>query len=139
MRKILAMVTLCLATGSVFAQQHQAINLSLMDKSVRAQDDFYNYVNGNWMKTVEIPSDKARWGSFDELRENTDEATLKILKESLTKSFAQGTDGQKIGDLYKSFIDFDTRNKLGTDPIKPYLAKSTPSTASATYTTTWWK
>ena len=50
-----------------------------MDKSVRPQDDFYNYVNGNWMKKTEIPSDRGRWGSFDQLREHTDTLTLGLL------------------------------------------------------------
>ncbi len=124
MKKILAMaVVMAVSGGFAFSQQHQAINLSYMDNAVRPQDDFYNYVNGNWMKTVEIPSDKARWGSFDELREHTDVAVLKILKESLSTNFEKGSDGQKIADLYKSYVDFETRNKLGISPIKPYLAK----------------
>lgn len=124
MKKFLASAAVFAATGScLIAQERPAINLSYMDTTVRAQDDFYNYVNGNWMKTVEIPSDKARWGSFDELREHTDEATLKILKESLEHTHAKGSDGQKIADLYKSFIDFDQRNNLGTSPIKTYLEK----------------
>lgn len=124
MKKILAMATMLVATGGYgIAQTHQAINLSYMDNSVRPQDDFYNYVNGNWMKTVKIPSDKARWGSFDELRENTDIAVLKILHESLNQKFEAGSDGQKIADLYKSYVDFDTRNKLGLAPIQPYLKK----------------
>ncbi|MFD2968994.1 M13 family metallopeptidase [Sphingobacterium bambusae] len=116
-------VVMAVSGGFAFSQQHQAINLSYMDNAVRPQDDFYNYVNGNWMKTVEIPSDKARWGSFDELREHTDIAVLKILKESLSTNFEKGSDGQKIADLYKSYVDFETRNKLGISPIKPYLAK----------------
>ena len=103
------------------AQENHGINLSYMDKTVRPQDDFYNYVNGNWMKTAVIPSDKARWGSFDQLGENTDIASLKILSESLNKSFEKGTDGQKIADLYKSYVDFDTRNKLGIKPIQERL------------------
>ncbi|GGE29897.1 MULTISPECIES: M13 family metallopeptidase [Sphingobacterium] len=121
MKQYVLMAALLAGSVSVFAQEHQAINVSYMDKSVRPQDDFYNYVNGNWMKTVEIPSDKARWGSFDQLRENTDEATLKILKESLNTKFEKGTDGQKIADLYKSYVDFDTRNKLGITPIQQQL------------------
>lgn len=124
MKKFLAMAAIVAASGGyLFAQEHQAINLSYMDKTVRPQDDFYSYVNGNWMKTVEIPSDKARWGSFDELREHTDVAVLKILKESLGQTFEKGTDGQKIADLYKSYVDFESRNKLGITPIKPYLDK----------------
>ncbi|MHC8949400.1 M13 family metallopeptidase [Sphingobacterium hungaricum] len=120
MKKYILIAAL-LTAGTSFAQQHQAINLSYMDKSVRPQDDFYNYVNGNWMKTAEIPSDRSRWGSFDELTENTDNATLKILKESLNQTFPKGSDGQKIADLYKSYVDFDTRNARGIEPIKTQL------------------
>ncbi|WP_257670687.1 M13 family metallopeptidase [Parapedobacter tibetensis] len=121
----LTLAATAIATVTAIAQQHQAINLDLMDTSVRPQDDFYNYVNGNWMKTVAIPSDKARWGSFDELRENTDVATLKILKTSLTQTFSptDGSDGQKIAGLYRTFTDFDARDKAGIEPIKPLLQK----------------
>src|SRR5690606_40522698 len=52
-----------------------------------------------------------------------DVAVLKILKESLGQTFEKGTDGQKIADLYKSYVDFESRNKLGITPIKPYLDK----------------
>ena len=112
-----------MATLAVAQQPHQAINMDFMDNTVRPQDDFYNYVNGNWMKTVEIPSDKARWGSFDELRENTDAATLQILKATLEKPQAKGSDGQKIADLYRSYTDFDARDKAGITPIQPLLQR----------------
>jgi putative endopeptidase len=72
------------------------INLHLMDTSVRPQDDFFNYVNGNWVKTAVIPSDKGSWGSFNELREKTDENSLAILKNILSEKFAKGTEGQKF-------------------------------------------
>ncbi len=116
-----ALTVTCLSVSN--AQSYEAINLSLMDKSVRPQDDFYNFVNGNWMKTVEIPSDKSRWGSFDELRENTDINTLKILKKSIEQPHQKGSDGQKIADLYRSYIDFETRNKLGITPIQKRLER----------------
>src|SRR5690606_30874855 len=94
-----------------------------MDTSVRPQDDFYNFVNGKWMQNTEIPSDRARWGSFDELRENTDNVSLGILEGLLGKTYTKGSDEQKIGDLYESYIDFDARNKTGLKPIQPYLDK----------------
>lgn len=113
-----------LLTVAGFAQEKfQAINLDYMDTDVRPQDDFYNFVNGNWMKTAEIPSDRARWGSFDELRENTDMVTLGILKGLLGKNHVKGSDEQKIDDLYESYIDFDARNKAGLAPLKTYLNK----------------
>lgn len=121
MNKFLTLAVLVIATTPAVAQQHQAIKLDLMDTSVRPQDDFYNYVNGNWMRTVEIPSDQSRWGSFNELAENTNEATLKILKESLGRTYPKGSDGQKIADLYRSYTDFVNRDKLGIEPIKPFL------------------
>ncbi|UIR57778.1 M13 family metallopeptidase [Sphingobacterium sp. SRCM116780] len=123
MKKHAVLAALMMCGGAIFAQEKPAINPAFMDKSVRPQDDFYNFVNGQWMKTVTIPSDRARWGSFDELRENTDIATLKVLKESLGKTFEKGSDGQKIGDLYQSYINFDKRDQLGISPIKPYLDK----------------
>ncbi|GAA4137008.1 M13 family metallopeptidase [Sphingobacterium kyonggiense] len=122
MKQYVFMAALLAGTSLSYAQENQAINLSYMDKTVRPQDDFYNYVNGNWMKTAQIPSDKASWGSFNQLGENTDEASLKILKESLTKKFEKGSDGQKIADLYRSYVDFDTRNKLGVKPILQQLS-----------------
>ena len=121
MKKYVLIAALMTGSALGFAQENHAINVSYMDKNVRPQDDFYNYVNGNWMKTVEIPSDKARWGSFDALAENTDENSLKLLKASLDQKFDKGSDGQKIADLYRSFVDFDTRNKLGLKPIQQQL------------------
>jgi len=123
MKRNILLAALLACSGLSSQAQHQAINVSYMDKSVRPQDDFYNFVNGQWMKTAKIPSDKARWGSFDELRENTDIATLKVLQESLTGKFEKGTDNQKIGDLYRSFVDMKTRDQLGLAPVKPYLEK----------------
>lgn len=113
-----------IAFGGIFVfgqQDFHAIKEQYMDKTVKPQDDFYNFVNGNWMKTTEIPSDRARWGSFDELRENTDVVTLSILKGLLGKTSPKGSDEQKIGDLYQSYIDFDARDKTGLKPIQPYL------------------
>ena len=99
------------------------IAIELMDKSVRPQDDFYNYVNGTWMKTAQIPADKASWGSFNELREKTDLNCLKILDNLLKETYAKGTEGQKIQDIYATYMDMDKRNADGIAPIKGDLAK----------------
>ncbi len=103
--------------------KEEGINLSYMDTSVRPQDDFFSYVNGNWVKTAEIPSDKASWGSFNALREDVDVASLSILNKILTDQFAPGSEGQKIQALYGTFMDWEKRNKDGINPIKPDLAK----------------
>lgn len=99
------------------------ISVNLMDTSVRPQDDFFNFVNGNWVKTAVIPSDKGSWGSFNELREKTDENSLSILKNILSEKYKPETEGQKIQDLYATFMNWDKRNADGISPLKPDLAK----------------
>ncbi len=100
---------------------YQAFNPNYMDKSVRPQDDLYNYVNGNWMKITEIPSDRARWGSFDELRENTDKVTLQLVKDLIKTKHAKGTSEQKIADLYDAYMNVDARNKTALAPLQKYF------------------
>ncbi|MDO5105397.1 M13 family metallopeptidase [Capnocytophaga sp.] len=101
----------------------KGIDLSAMDLSVRPQDDFYSYVNGGWMKTAQIPADKATWGSFHILREKTDENSLLILDNLLKETFQKGSEGQKIKDLYESYLDWNKRNAEGLKPIAESLAK----------------
>ena len=101
----------------------KGLSLAEMDTMVRPQDDFYNYVNGTWAKTAKIPADKPTWGSFHILREKTDENCLLILDNLLKENFAQGTEGQKIKDLYESFIDWKKRDAEGLKPIEGLLTK----------------
>ena len=98
--------------------EDKGIDLSLMDTSVRPQDDFFNYVNGNWMKTAEIPSDKPSWGSFNILREEVDVRSLEILNSILKETYPGNSEGQKIQALYGTFIDWNKRNELGISPIQ---------------------
>ena len=99
----------------------KGINISDMDTNVRPQDDFYNYVNGGWAKTAQIPADKPSWGAFQILREKTDENSLLILDNLLKENYPKGSEGQKIKDLYQSFIDWNQRNKEGFSPIQSNL------------------
>ncbi|TYA52358.1 M13 family metallopeptidase [Formosa maritima] len=106
------------------------INLDFMDNSVKPNDDFFNYVNGTWLKTNEIPADRTRWGSFDELRQKTDEDALAILSAAMAdnKDFEKievlpGSDQEKAVKLFQTIMDTISRDNQGIDPIKPYLDK----------------
>jgi len=104
--------------------KNPGINLDLMDKSVKPGDDFFRYVNGTWFDKTQIPADKTRWGSFDELRQNTDNDALAILKEAAAnKKLDPKSDQAKAVNVYKTFMDTIYRNKIGITPLKPYLAK----------------
>ena len=125
MKKI-SLTALMLASfvSIVSAQSKQkALELTYMDTSVRPQDDFYNYVNGTWMKTAKIPADKPSWGSFTQLRETTDMNSLGLLDNILKEKYENGTEGQKIQALYQTYMDMNKRNADGLNPIKSDLAK----------------
>jgi len=112
------------ALNQINAQQkNPGINLDLMDKSVKPGDDFFRYVNGSWFDKTEIPADRTRWGSFDELRQNTDKDALAILKDAASKKLDPKSDQAKAVNVYKTYMDTISRNKLGIKPIKPILAK----------------
>lgn len=115
----------CKSTQEVTKQKETVgINVSYMDKSVNPADDFNRYVNGAWLDKTEIPSDRTRWGSFDELRKNTDDDVMAILKEAINdKTIDPNSDQAKAISLYKTVLDTVSRNKAGIDPLKPYLAK----------------
>ena len=100
------------------------IDVSLMDKTIRPQDDFYNFVNGSWMKNAKIPDDKTRWGSFNELRENTDADVLAILKKAANDPQLDTTaDEAKAVQLYQFINDTLARNAQGVKPLQPHLER----------------
>jgi predicted metalloendopeptidase len=96
-----------------------------MDTTMSPTQDFYTYVNGKWMETAEIPSDRGRWGSFDELGKKADSMALDVLESALNGNggitYSPATDQGKAVMLYQTVIDVQNRNKQGTEPIKKYL------------------
>ncbi|HLT50047.1 MAG TPA: hypothetical protein VKZ90_06325, partial [Aequorivita sp.] len=100
------------------------IILANMDTTVSPKADFYNYVNGNWMKNNEIPDDQTSWAGFTILRKKTDADMLNILaKAKESGKYAPDTDQAKALMIYESKLDTVARNKAGIDPIKPTLEK----------------
>ena len=107
------------------------IELKNMDTLVKPNEDFFKYVNGTWLENNEIPADRTRWGSFDELRQMTDDDALGILKSAMApdnKDMAQinvmpGSDQEKAIKIYETIMDTVARDNQGLEPIKPYLAE----------------
>jgi len=99
------------------------IDLDGMDTSIKPGDDFFAYVNGKWVEETPMPADKSRYGLFDRLRDESQEHVKAIIELSATGDFPKGSDEQKVGDLYNSFLDWDTRNALGMEPLQPELER----------------
>src|SRR5690554_104400 len=106
------------------ADEPHGIILADMDTTVSPREDFYNYVNGNWMKNNEIPDDQTRWGGFTILRKKTDADVLNIItKARESGKYTPETDQAKALVIFESQLDTLIRNKAGIDPIKPALEK----------------
>ena len=113
------------------------IYLSNLDTQIKPQDDFFRYVNGNWLAKTEIPADKSRWGSFDELRDSSSKHVLQIVKDAAAKPAEAGSDPQKIGDMYRAFMDTATIEKLGLSPLAADVARIDQLKSPADLATLW--
>jgi putative endopeptidase len=112
------------AAAAPVAAPVSGIDLQYLDPAVRPQDDFFNYVSGKWVKATEIPADRPSWGTFDRLRENAT-TELRGIVEAAQKTTGKkpGTEQQKIGDLYESFMDEKRIETLGVRPLAGELSR----------------
>jgi predicted metalloendopeptidase len=94
------------------------------DLSVRAQDDFFQHVHGTWLKKTAIPADQSSWGAFEILADDT-LSQLRTLIEATANDTNRrdGSDTQKIGDFYASFMDEAKLEQLGLTPLQAELTR----------------
>ncbi|WP_206105683.1 M13 family metallopeptidase [Sapientia aquatica] len=130
----LTVLALSLSSVTLFAAETTAtvaptamqsgISKASEDKSVRIQDDFFQHVNGTWLKNETIPADKSMWGSFVQLDEDV-QPQLQSLIDSLVKNSSSATDAdaQKIIDLYTSYLDTATIDALALKPLEGLFAQ----------------
>ncbi len=99
------------------------IDKANMDLSVAPGDNFFEYVNGSWLKNTKIPDDKTRWGSFDELRDKTNMAVQDLLNyvSGTPHLHPAGSKEYNVGHFYNSGMDVEQINSLGLEAIRPQL------------------
>lgn len=117
-----AMLTSC--AGQKEAKSTSGIDLANMDTTVSAGTDFFRYACGGWNDAHPLTAEYSRYGTFDELFENS-QTQLRELIEGLAaqKNNQAGSAAQKIGDLYNMSMDSVTLNKQGAEPVKAMLDK----------------
>jgi len=110
------------------------LDFSHQDLSVRPQDDLYRHFNGQWLKTAEIPADRASDGAF---------ITLRIQSEARVREIIEGATGSdeatKISNIYKSFMDAAAVNAKGGSPIAGELAQVDSITSLTDFVSTFSK
>src|SRR5690349_11799398 len=97
------------------------IDVTGMDKSVQPGDDFNAYANGGWIKATPIPADKAAYGIFAILADETRKRTRSLLDEAAKTTGDANSDSRKIGDYYSAFMDEAGIESKGIEPLKPQL------------------
>jgi predicted metalloendopeptidase len=99
------------------------VYLQNLDKSVRPQDDFYRHINGGWLGTAQIPADRSNYGTFTKLQEDAERDLRDILEAAVSSKAAPGSDAQKVGDYYASFLDEATVEARGLKPLQDELTR----------------
>ena len=97
--------------------------LENMDTTVKPGDNFQMYVNGTWIRNTVIPADKSSYGVGRIVHEKSQEDVKQIIEEAAAANMAAGTDEQKVGDLYASYLDMKKRDELGIAPLKAEFEK----------------
>lgn len=97
------------------------LDVKTLDESVRPQDDLYRFVNNNWLTSTQIPADKSTYGSFTILYDQSLDRMKTIIEESAASKAEPGSEAQKVGDFYKSYLDTEKLEALGIQPIAEYI------------------
>lgn len=118
---VLAGLLVVSATSIGLADLGSGIDLTAVNKEVRAQDDFFEYVNGTWLENTEIPADKSRYSMFSVLNDRTQEQLKEIIQDAADSDPEFGTNQQKLGDMYASFMDTGTVEELGLKPLSQQM------------------
>src|SRR5262245_27272714 len=98
------------------------VELTAMDKSIQPGDDFFRYAGGTWMKTTQIPADRARWGGFSILGAKSEDDVRAALEEAAKAGPAPGSPARKAVDYYRSYMDSAAIDARGVEPAKQDLA-----------------
>lgn len=119
--------SLCIGTTTSWSNSNtllrSGVDLKAMDRSVDPKQDFYQFVNGTWLKTAKIPEDEARSGAFGEVADKTTEQIRIIVEDLLKQQHTVGSEEQKISDLYRSYINTAQIEQLGIDALAKDLER----------------
>src|SRR5437868_7687979 len=118
--KVLRFLTAAIMALSIYSAalaQSSGFDTSRMDRSADACDDFFQFANGNWIKTTEIPPSQSRWGSFNILAEGNRTTLHEILENAAKTKARKGSDMQLIGDFYASCMDEAAIEKANLKPL----------------------
>lgn len=130
MKRLSIPVFVSLILNSCFSERNKqseivysSINKDYLDLTIKPQNDFYQYANGNWEKNTSIPSTESNWGSFNELQLANKKKLTEILEIAKNNQNTKGSQDQILGDFYASYMNMDARNANGFKGIEGELTR----------------
>ena len=118
-----AMICVLVTTAAIAKPLRSGVDQRGIDSTVRPQDDLFMHLNGEWLKHTPIPAEKSSYGSFEILADESEANIRAIITEAIDGNPPAGSDLQKIGDFFLSYMDEETINQRGVQPLQKELAK----------------
>ncbi|HET7930305.1 MAG TPA: M13 family metallopeptidase [Rhodanobacteraceae bacterium] len=97
------------------------INLGYIDHAVKPGDNFFQYANGDWLKTATIPADRSNLGTFQTVHERTEQRVTDIIQNAAASHPAPGSNARMIADFYAAFMDTQAIEQHGLAPLQSRL------------------
>ena len=122
--KCLMLVAAAIAAGCSSNTEPElvsGVHLDALDRSTRPQDDFYQFVNGGWLDSTEIPEIYSGYTVYHEVNERVEIALREIIEAAADSPGEKGSESQQVGDIYGSWMDVESINAAGTAPVQSEL------------------
>ena len=97
------------------------INLEALDRQTRPQDDFYQFANGAWLDSTQIPAIYSGYTVYHQVHEEAEQALRTIIDTAAENRGENGSESQQVGDIYSSWMDEETINVAGIEPVRQEL------------------
>ena len=117
---VAATITAACST-STEPEQVSGVHLDALDRSTRPQDDFYQFANGGWLDSTEIPEIYSGYTVYHEVNERTQNALREIIEAAADSPGESGSESQQVGDIYSSWMDIEQINAAGISPVQAEL------------------
>ncbi|NND64626.1 MAG: M13 family metallopeptidase [Gammaproteobacteria bacterium] len=104
--------------STVRANLDSGLEFDGFDNSVAPQEDFYQFVNGGWLARTKIPADKASYGAFSEVYDNTQAQLREIVEDLMQRPLTPDSKTQKVAELYSSFMDAERADLASLSAIQ---------------------
>ena len=111
------------AEATAAATFRSGVDLAALDRSARPQDDFYQFVNGGWLDSTEIPDIYSGYTVYHEVNERAELALRQIIEQAAANPGAHGSESQQVGDIYRSWMDEAAIDALGIEPLQGLLGQ----------------